>query len=255
VPVHRAIALALITACGRIGFDQARIPGDGLGTAADAPPLTSGLVAYYPMDAITPVAPFSAQAQTLVDATPNHLDGTCNNFGCVAMVPGVIGGAYAFSSTGAFLVADAPALRLTSAFTVAAWLERANESSAFAKVQAAGAGASWELGLFAGATYFCTDHDLGPTGEDCMVTGVPVAATWQHVAMVFDGGQKTLYLDGAVIGTMTVAPPAYDASPMVVGADEENGTIKGYLSGAMDELRIYDRALSATEVAALRDLR
>ena len=248
----RLIALAVVAACGRIDFDQARHGPDAT-SSADAGSLATGLVAHYPMDQI---APLSAQPQTIVDASGNGHDGTCSAFGCVTLGAGVIDGGYVFGGAGAFVVPDAPQLHLTAAFTVAAWVQGATlDATTFAKVQATGTGASWELVVNTTNTWYCTDDDPGAAGEHCMITSTPIPAGWQHVAMVWDGSVKTLYVAGEVVASVAATPPVYDGSPLVIGADEENGILYNYYAAAMDELRIYDRALSAPEIATLRDLR
>lgn len=93
------------------------------------------------------------------------------------------------------------------------------------------------------------------TGEACVETGVALAPMWQHVALVWDGTTKTVYRDAVAIGSAPAARPIFDASPFVIGSDDENGVPKGFFSGSLDDLRIYDRALGPAEIAALRDLR
>jgi hypothetical protein len=91
------------------------------------------------------------------------------------------------------------------------------------------------------------------------VAGPPLAAnTWVHVAGVLDGDQVArLYVDGKEAG-QTKAPSFLVADPneaMQVGIDAgsplgdyEKGTL---LDGAIDEVRIYSRALAPDEVATL----
>jgi hypothetical protein len=219
--------------------------GDG---ALDAPlGLSDGLVAYYPME---------TTGTMLVDATANHLDGMC--FGatsCSIPTAGIIGGANQFIGGTTYHVPDSSALHL-SVFTVSVWVNKGPASSAFAKTQLAGAGASFELPLFDNDTWFCTDSDPGTLGENCIMTGMPLPAAWTHIALTFDGTTNRIYRDGVEIGSMAAPPPAYDASPFVVGGDREDGVDKGFFgNGSLDELRIYDRALSPADIVTLRDLR
>jgi hypothetical protein len=79
---------------------------------------------------------------------------------------------------------------------------------------------------------------------------------WHMVAGVFDGSAVRLYVDGAEVGTGTSAPGAqikYDLGSTIF-------TIDGYADpacgnadfpGGIDEVRVYDRALSATELGRL----
>jgi plastocyanin/3D (Asp-Asp-Asp) domain-containing protein len=72
----------------------------------------------------------------------------------------------------------------------------------------------------------------------------PIAAgNWNHIAIVRTGARVTLYLNGVAAGSgSTDDLVAFDA----LGRHENN-----YFNGALDDLRIYDRALSAIEVQTL----
>lgn len=77
-----------------------------------------------------------------------------------------------------------------------------------------------------------------------------VANTWYHVAATFDGRQWTLYLNGNFENSTTIA-----TSTLVSGTGDLN--IGAYASGsyhfngAIDDVRIYNRALSAAEIKNL----
>lgn len=73
-------------------------------------------------------------------------------------------------------------------------------------------------------------------------------ATWYHVAVTtVANGNSTLYLDGVALGTspLFVATPAN--STFFIGRQSASRS----LIGAVDEISVYDRALSASEVAAI----
>jgi hypothetical protein len=77
-------------------------------------------------------------------------------------------------------------------------------------------------------------------------TGVVPTDTWSHVAMTYDGSMLRLYINGADAGsnvaTGTLVPSAPPLAGTLGGASAFEGTI--------DEVRLYRRALSATEIAA-----
>jgi hypothetical protein len=71
---------------------------------------------------------------------------------------------------------------------------------------------------------------------------------WHHLAYVTSGTAATLYLDGAV--TATGDEPATNRTPIQAFV----GSFDGYrdmFHGAIDELRVYDRTLTAEEIAAI----
>ncbi len=80
----------------------------------------------------------------------------------------------------------------------------------------------------------------------------PVEAnTWVHMTATWDGDVFSVYKDGELFGSEPNTEYFADTLPLVVGGDIDNGEFNNSLSGDIDELRIYDRALSAEEIASL----
>jgi methionine-rich copper-binding protein CopC len=77
-------------------------------------------------------------------------------------------------------------------------------------------------------------------------SGVLPLDIWSHVAMTYDGSMLRLYINGADAGsraaTGTLVPPSPQEGGFLGGASA--------FAGAIDELRLYRRALSASEIAA-----
>lgn len=85
-------------------------------------------------------------------------------------------------------------------------------------------------------------HVMGP------ILGID---TWYHIAGTYDGSTMILYLDGEAIGnTATSGSINVVADPVCVGniVDAAGGGFNEYWSGAIDEVRIWNRALSEEEV-------
>ncbi len=243
--VSRAVCLswlAAFSACGRIGIDP--IAGDApLAIDAD---VTIGLVAHYAME--------GDALDGARDSSGNQLDGICGTQ-CPGRGPGQVGLAATFDGASHYVVADAALLR-PSAFSVVLWLRKDGGSGVtpVAKPQAMGTGASWELMTFGGRTGFCTDNDPGPAGERC-TNGPPIViGVWAFIAMTWDGTTKRLLIDGVEVAKES-AETVFDTSAMMIGADRQNGVVGAPYTGAIDELRIYDRALDDTTLAALAALR
>lgn len=82
--------------------------------------------------------------------------------------------------------------------------------------------------------------------------GVPVGVnTWAFVAMTYDGATARLYLNGvqtaSVPLTGNITPNGFDAR---IGNDNGGATTYG-LNGRIDNLSVWNRALSASELVAL----
>ena len=75
---------------------------------------------------------------------------------------------------------------------------------------------------------------------------------WHHVGFVWDGAYRILYLDGVEVARDTALqnPLKSATGGMFIGAGKnlEPGT---FFSGLIDDVRIYNKALSAEELAAL----
>ncbi|MGE0160572.1 MAG: LamG-like jellyroll fold domain-containing protein [Gemmatimonadales bacterium] len=74
---------------------------------------------------------------------------------------------------------------------------------------------------------------------------------WHHVAGTFDGSQVRLFVDGAEVGVAQPASMSYATAAqndLVIGGLHTNG-IYGF-TGDIDEVRIWSRALTPSEIAA-----
>ncbi|MCB9658405.1 MAG: LamG domain-containing protein [Sandaracinaceae bacterium] len=76
---------------------------------------------------------------------------------------------------------------------------------------------------------------------------------WHHVAVTYDGTDAVLYLDGAEIARMTSNYNATHTRPLRIGMGTGSGGGTLYpFAGIIDEVALYDRALTAGEVAAIQ---
>jgi hypothetical protein len=84
--------------------------------------------------------------------------------------------------------------------------------------------------------------------EDVKAPPLAVGTT-VHLAVTFDGATMRLYLDAAQLDEQVVTLPLPDhGRPFVLGA--RNGGDFGYLAGVVDELALYDKALSPERLSA-----
>jgi hypothetical protein len=78
-------------------------------------------------------------------------------------------------------------------------------------------------------------------------TGTPAAGAYAHVVATFDGVDMTVYLNGETQGTQTGSFAIAGAMSDFVVAAEAGGT-SNFFSGAIDEVAVYDHALTADRV-------
>jgi len=114
------------------------------------------------------------------------------------------------------------------------------------------------LGIDAASGVLVADFEEGAGGASPSlnhpVSGTTVIAnnTWYHAAMTYDGTTLRIYLNGVLENSITVGQPAASAttSPTAFGTSiRSNGTtIQGYFAGILDEPRIWNRALTPSEI-------
>lgn len=79
-----------------------------------------------------------------------------------------------------------------------------------------------------------------------------IAATWTHLAMSFDGTFVNVYQDGVLVNSVDPGGTYSTAdivSPFVIGYRQNNGA--SYYDGVIDELRVYDSALTQAAIVLI----
>jgi hypothetical protein len=146
-----------------------------------------------------------------------------------------------------------PVIRTDRAFTVTAWV-RLDSAAKWGTVISQHDG-RYDAFLLdfdedAGRWAFMTPD--GTTGRP--VTAVrsiapPRVGSWTHLAAVSDGGgQLRLYVDGRLEGTAGGPRVRRASGPMDVGQASYEGQATDALHGAVDEVSVFDRALSGEEI-------
>jgi RNA polymerase sigma-70 factor (ECF subfamily) len=77
---------------------------------------------------------------------------------------------------------------------------------------------------------------------------------WIHVAFTHAGPRTRLYVGGALVAHHEDQPirgAGMATDPILIGVSRHQGQVWQHLDGAVDEVRIYDRALSDDEIEAL----
>jgi len=143
----------------------------------------------------------------------------------------------------------APAIPVPATdFTVAAWFRwTTNPSPYYSGIH--GGGGSWELRVMAdgrfGATFY---QSIGPDVFTEIVSPLTYNdGTWHHAAAVLRSGLVRLYVDGALVASDVTGP----ISSVRPSTGVQIGHVASDFAGDIDEVRIYARDLSDSEVAAL----
>lgn len=212
-------------------------------------PVAEGLIAHYPMNAIAGGA--------LADVAGDH-DGTCTS--CPLDVStGAAGDALRFNGTTDIIdVPATPAFATVTGFTVSLWLRLETAPTTGMVLCSAGLQLgpdflnSWQLCAEEGHVLWVGWYDAGlhhmgafDIGEDA----------WHHVVLRWDGTTLTMTVDANFPGSVSeTASLQFDGGPLYIGADRDTGTPAFWWDGSIDDLRIYNRALSDSEITQLPGL-
>ncbi len=206
---------------------------------------TTGLVAAYNFN--------EGSGSTVTDLSGHNLTGTI--VGATWTNQGKYGNALSFNGTSGYVDLGNPAaLQLTGSMTLEAWVKAAATPPDDGQIIAKSDNSSgWQLK---------TTADAGPQNFGATVTNssgararrfsntVRALNTWYHVAGVYDASARTLtiYINGVLEnGTLLGTVPAANLNA-AVNANIGRRTGGFYFNGIIDEVRIYNRALSAAEI-------
>ena len=214
-------------------------------TVANAATPGGGLVAAYSFNEGT--------GGTLTDRTGLGHTGTLS--GAAWTTQGRFGGALSFDGVNDWVtIGDANDLDVTTGLTVEAWVyPTALGATTWREVVIKERPGGEVFNLYANgdtgrpviyvARAAQPDPPQGAGGTSQLAVN-----TWTHLAATYDGTTLRLYVNGTQVGTQAAAGPLLTSSGVVrLGG---NGLWGEFFQGRIDEVRLYNRALTATELQA-----
>ncbi|MFT7233261.1 MAG: surface protein, partial [Cyclobacteriaceae bacterium] len=186
----------------------------------------SGLVAHYP---------FNGDSN---DLSGNGLDGIINGASPATDRFGMPNGAYYFDGSSSIEVVNAAAFDFDD-FTYSVWVSPDLISTGFATVVSTSNDQAW-LGQNNG---FWEPYGVCPASNQPAVT-----LGWHHLVWVKSGTNATVYLDNVPVVTSTSCGIGFmEVAGIMIG----NNALGESFRGSIDDLKIYNRALSASEISNL----
>jgi hypothetical protein len=201
-----------------------------------------------------PIAAYSFDAgegEVLEDLTGNGHDGAVEGGEWVDR--GRYGGALEFSgeSGECVTVPDSEELRGREEFTLEAWVRPnspVGDDPILFRADGGNYGEVLGIGIWSPARAEGIIGEGKSEWESVTGTEAIEANVWTHLAFTYDGAKMRLYSNGTLVGTQAqAAGPTGGAGPLVIGCNP-NWTSEVF-DGRIDEVRVYNRALSAGEVA------
>jgi RHS repeat-associated protein len=207
---------------------------------ADASPVPSGLVAAYGFD--------EGSGTTAADSSGHGNTGTIHDATWTSA--GKYGNALDFDGSDSYVdVPSSSSLQLSDAMTIEAWVKPAFVGSAWQDVANKG---PWDYALMATAD---NGGDGPPAGLGSIggnwydlyggTSGLP-EDEWSHLAITYDGAELNMYINGSWVASEPASGTIESSDgDLVIGDDFD---FHAYYDGTIDELRIYNTALTQTQV-------
>ena len=200
----------------------------------DDPSLEHGLLAWWKFDETSGII--------ARDATGNGHDGTLHNLSFEADgTAGKYGRALRFSGNDTYVAVPFRDFNLAE-MTIQAWIKPGEQQGGDAQVISQGGGFGLAVPSNMFMKYYFWDRDA-------VMAYRFEAEHWYHLVATYDGRERDFYVNGVRIGTFASGPLRACKEELHIGAlFHHQGA---FFHGCVDDLRIYDRALSADEVRRL----
>ena len=186
----------------------------------------------------------------------NVLDSVSDNDGTVTdaetTTAGYKNGAYTFNGTSAYIDLDNPTeLQFDegNGQTISAWIKgTGNDEYIYSKRNDSNGALSF---------FIASDGKLaaikGTTVQSTKSTGTVDDGEWHHVALVYNGSEVKYYIDGSPSGGDSSLSGTWNNSVNALIGFRVSGSAQHYYTGTLDEVGIWNRALTADEISDLYD--
>jgi RHS repeat-associated protein len=162
-----------------------------------------------------------------------------------------------FNGTSSRAVTSGPVLTTNASFTVAAWVRSTDPSTTTYRTavsQEAVSGSGFYLHKATDRWAFSRiPTDAPGTVYRAMSVGPPAVGAWTHLVGVYDhsAGQIRLYVDGVLQQSVAFTATWNATGALTIGRDKYAGVLGAYFAGDIAEVRVWQRALDATEIAPM----
>jgi hypothetical protein len=203
---------------------------------------------------------WNGTAGEVKDWSGNNLHGYAAGTGTTATTTAANNGGPAFCRSGLFASASSQfveipstgLLNITDRLTITAWVRPYNWPGAgLMTIASKDSNYEFHITTTGQVNWWWT------AGANAITTGagvVPVNA-WTHVAIVYTRGAQEVFINGVLSANNWTNP---DRNPLVTNASpfhagDDQGALGRYWNGQLDEVRIYNYAMSAADVLAVRN--
>jgi len=208
-------------------------------------PSFDNLVAYYPL------ATGTANGTAISDMSPNSNNGTNYGASSATGVDGNIGTVMSFDGVDDYVeVADSSSISPTDQISVSAWVKF--------NVVGENIGIVWKnnynylLYCEVSGVNFLIYDTLGKSSIASVTYGLISPGEWYHIVGTFGSDHKArIYLNNVLYSTGSEITNIRDREGSLIFGARGDSAGERYLNGSIDDVRIYNRVLSQSEVTLL----
>jgi hypothetical protein len=227
---------------GLAGMSTSSDSSVNIGGASSGKSLSDGLVGYWKMD--------EGVGETSADSSGNNFMATFSGSTLPTWSNGKYGNASQFNGINSYIRVPSNTIinhSTNGTFSLSVWVKPSTLSSSWRRGiirQESYLNSGFRFGfLNGGAPIFWTDQSGGTL---TMFSSTPMILNqWNHLAVTYNNQQGILYQNGNKVANAT--------GTYIAGSNDFNigYIVSEYFEGNLDEVRIYNRALSPTEVKQL----
>jgi prepilin-type N-terminal cleavage/methylation domain-containing protein len=229
------------------------IPGyfsQGSNISLVIPSYNIGLVGWWPLN--------EGSGSVAIDSSANNATGTWFGFqggtsgyysaGYDQAWAGVFGGTNTYVS-----ISNMPTLHTASGFTVSAWINQSALHNYNAIVTRTASNEAAPFDSYVNSGGFLSFFVGNGTASQAITATLSNTNSWVLVTMLYNGSSMSIYKNGVLVsGPTAVTVPVGDTSqPVRIGSRNDGATM---MQGSIEGVRIYNYALSSTQIQALYNL-
>ncbi len=213
---------------------------DGDVTVEDSDkPSADGLVGHWQLDASNGVRATDASSNRHHGTLTGGITFTNNS------VNGPVQSALDFSGVDEFISLPDIDQSVDNQFTLAAWINPDHNTGDYQGIAGTHTVSGFMTFVRNGSLVFALDTD---EGRKLLSHGRIVSNQWQHIAVSYDGSTMTWFIDGDEVGSEAHTGQVLDRNVGYIGW---SGWGKEYFEGGIDDVRLFNNALTEQQVSSL----
>lgn len=207
--------------------------------------IPQGLVGWWKLDD----GASGSTPTTAADSTGRGNTGTLTN-GPI-WTSGQISNALSFNGSNTYITAGTDSSLNQAVLSIIAWVKFTNTSDMiFVQKWQYSGDLGYTIEIYSGNILFAVGGGNGSYPTYSATTAG--SGSWHLIAGVFDGTTQFLYVDGQLRGFVSSnRTTAQGSGDMRIGGRSSGGANTSWMNGSIDDVRIYNRALTQSEISQL----